>query len=104
MSCSLVYITTPDLACAEGLGAMLVEQRLAACANILPGMRSIYRWQGAIERADEVVLLVKTKTSLLETLTAAVVAAHPYETPCVVSWPLTSGHPDFLKWIADETA
>lgn len=103
MSRSMIYITAPDMAEARRLAFMLVESRLAACANILPGMHSVYRWQGGVESAEEVVLVVKTRTELVPQLTKAVAAAHSYEVPCVVSWPLEQGHPAFLEWIDLET-
>ncbi|WP_316900287.1 divalent-cation tolerance protein CutA [Pseudodesulfovibrio indicus] len=100
---SFVYITCASTGEAEAIGAVLVERRLAACANILPGMRSLYWWRGKVERGEEAVLIVKTRTELVDELTAAVKAVHSYEVPCVVALPLTGGNPDFLKWIRDET-
>lgn len=88
---------------AEKLGALIVENRLAACANILPGMKSVYQWKGKIEHGEEVVLIAKTRTELVPALTNAIVAAHSYEVPCVVSWPIENGHPPFLSWIDSET-
>jgi periplasmic divalent cation tolerance protein len=103
MSETFIYITCPDESEAETLGAMLVEKRLVACVNILPGMRSLYWWQGKVERAEEAVLIAKTREELVPKLTEAVKAAHSYEVPCVVSLPITGGNPDFLSWIRDET-
>lgn len=103
-ACRLIYITTPDTETAERIGAALVERRLAACANILPGVRSIYRWKGEVERAEEVVLLAKTRAELVDRLCEAVVELHPYECPCVVSVRIESGHPPFLRWISEETS
>ncbi|MGE4421366.1 MAG: divalent-cation tolerance protein CutA [Pseudodesulfovibrio sp.] len=104
MSESFVYITCASLEEAGAIGEMLVERRLAACANILPGMRSIYWWRGRMERAEETVLIAKTRDDLVDALTEAVKAAHGYEVPCVVSLPITGGNPDFLAWIRSETA
>ena len=103
MAESFVYITCESMDQAEEIGAALVERRLAACANILPGMRSVYWWQGRIERAEEAVLIAKTRDSLVEELTAAVKAMHAYEVPCVVAIPISGGNPDFLAWIRAET-
>lgn len=103
MSASFVYMTCASLDEAEAIGTMLVKQRLAACANILPGMRSVYWWRGRMERAEETVLVAKTRTDLVEALTEAVKAAHGYEVPCVIALPVTGGNPDFLRWIEDET-
>lgn len=102
MATSLVYITTPNLEEAESIGAMLVERRLAACVNILDGMRSMYWWQGKLEKATETVLIAKTRTDRVTQLTAAVVDVHSYDCPCVVVLPLVDGHPDFLEWIENE--
>lgn len=104
MSAVFVYITAASPEQAEAIGRALVTERLAACANILPGMRSIYQWQGAVETAEETVLIAKTRQSLAEALTARVKALHTYDVPCVVTLPITGGHPDFLRWIEDETA
>ncbi|MDO9081697.1 MAG: divalent-cation tolerance protein CutA [Humidesulfovibrio sp.] len=100
----MVYVTAPSLAEAESLARLAVTRRLAACANILPGMRSLYWWQGKLEQADEVVLLLKTTEALVPALTEAIVAAHSYDCPCVVVLPIEGGHPAFLQWLADETA
>ena len=75
-----VYTTYPSAVEAEKAGQALVGERLAACVNILPGMISVYRWQGAVERADEAVMIVKTRASLAEPVCAAVKAGHPYDT------------------------
>jgi len=104
MPARLVYVTAPSLAEAEALARLAVEQRLAACANILPGMRSLYWWQGKLEQADEVVLLLKTTEALADELTRAIAQAHSYDCPCVVVLPIECGHPAFLDWIAAETA
>ncbi|WFS61051.1 divalent-cation tolerance protein CutA [Pseudodesulfovibrio thermohalotolerans] len=104
MSESFIYITCADEFEAETVGSMLVERRLAACVNILPGMKSIYWWQGKLERGKEVVLIAKTRTELVDTLTEAVKGAHGYEVPCVVAMPISGGNQDFLAWIRSETA
>ncbi|MGE4293125.1 MAG: divalent-cation tolerance protein CutA [Desulfovibrio sp.] len=103
-ACRFVYITAPDMAEAERIGTALVERRLAACVNILPGMRSLYHWQGGLERGEEVVVIAKTRAELVDRLTEAVVELHPYECPCVVSLRIESGHPPFLRWITEETS
>lgn len=88
---------------AERIGRAIVEARLAACANVLPGLCSIYWWQGRIERAAEVALVLKTRAELVEPLVAAVKAAHSYTVPCVVALPIREGNPDYLAWLAAET-
>ena len=104
MAAVIAYITTESVAQAEQIGRALVAERLAACANILPGMRSIYRWKGAVETAEETVLLAKTRDTLAKALTERVRELHSYEVPCIVIWPITGGLPDFLRWIDDETS
>jgi periplasmic divalent cation tolerance protein len=99
----LVYITAPSLEEATAIGRLLVTERLAACANLLPGMRSIYHWQGAVEEADEVVLIAKTRSALVPPLIARVKHAHSYDVPCIVSLPIEDGDPDYLRWLAEET-
>lgn len=98
-----VYVTFPDLAAAESIGAAAVEARLAACVNILPGMRSIYRWQGATEVADEVVAFFKTRADLAERLCAVIAARHPYDTPAIVVLPIVGGSGRYIDWIVAET-
>lgn len=104
MAAFLVYVTAPSLAEAEALGRLAVTERLAACANILPGMRSLYWWRGALESAEETVLLLKTTGELVAPLTEALVRAHSYDCPCVAALPIDGGNPDFLRWIETETA
>lgn len=101
-----LYSTWPDLERAEAAGAALVEARLAACANIIPAIRSIYRWNGAIQRDDEVLMLIKTSSAKAAAARDALVAAHPYDVPCVLhllTAPENSA-PDFLAWVARETS
>jgi len=98
-----VYMTTADEAEAEKIGRVLVETRLAACVNLIPGMRSLYWWKDTIESGSEVVLIAKTRRSLLDDLTAKVRQLHSYEVPCVVALPITGGNPDFLAWLDKET-
>jgi periplasmic divalent cation tolerance protein len=100
----LVYTTYPSLVEAETAGRALVEAGLAACVNILPGMVSIYRWKGAVERADEVVMIVKTRAMLREKVAAAVRERHSYETPAVLFLPTSGGDKDYVGWILAETA
>jgi periplasmic divalent cation tolerance protein len=99
-----VYVTFPDLATAEALGGAVVEQGLAACINILPQMRSIYRWKGGIARDDEVVGIFKTRRGRVDALTAVIQARHPYETPAIVALPIAGGSRPYLDWIIAETS
>lgn len=96
----LVYVTAPDAAVAEQIGRSLVEERLAACANILPGMRSVYRWQGRIESADEAVLILKTLAGSADALLGRLRALHPYQEPCALVLPVSGGLPSYLAWVA----
>lgn len=100
---SLVYVTCGSLDQAREIGRAVVEARLAACANILDGMTSIYRWEGRVEEGDEVVLLLKTRASLVDALTEQVKVLHSFDLPCVVEIPLGGGNADYFAWIAGET-
>ena len=102
MDIRIIYITAGSMEEARRIGGALVEERLAACVNILPGMTSLYRWEGALEEGHEVVLIAKTTAVRVEALTARVVALHSYDCPCVVVLPVQGGNPDFLQWIAGE--
>ena len=98
-----VYTTYPSIVEAEETGRVLVERQLAACVNILPGMISHYRWQGTIERAEEAVMLVKTRASLAEAVRATVRAGHPYETPAILVLPIESVDQTYFAWILEQT-
>ncbi|HEY6258397.1 MAG TPA: divalent-cation tolerance protein CutA [Xanthobacteraceae bacterium] len=100
----LVYTTYPSLVEAERAGRSIVEQRLAACVNILPGMVSHYWWQGALERGEEVVMIIKTRASLRDRVCAAVKDSHSYTTPAVVVLPVEHVDPAYLDWLLAETA
>ncbi len=100
----LVYTTYPSLVEAEAAGRGLVDAGLAACVNILPQMVSIYRWKGAVERADEVVMLVKTRASLAEQVGEALRRGHSYELPAILVLPVSGGDLEYLGWIRAESA
>jgi len=99
----LVYTTWPSIVEAEREGRILVERRLAACVNILPGMISHYRWKGALERAEECVAIFKTRASLAEPLREALKQVHPYDTPSIVVIPAELVDADYYRWILQET-
>lgn len=99
----LVYTTWPSVVEAEAAGRQIVERRLAACVNILPGMISHYWWREKIERAEEVVMIVKTRASLSEAVGAAVKEMHPYETAAIMVLPVENLDPDYHAWIVAET-
>ncbi|PLX37101.1 MAG: divalent-cation tolerance protein CutA [Hyphomicrobiales bacterium] len=100
----LVYSTFPDKETALGVGRSLVADRLCACVNILPQMISVYRWEGEVEEGDEVVMLVKTRSTLADAVVAAIVERHPYDVPAVLVLPTEGGNPAFCDWIFDETS
>ncbi len=100
----LIYSTFPDLETARNAGRGLITAKLAACVNILPGMTSIFRWQGAIEEAQEVVMLIKTRAGLADAVIAAVKGQHPYEVPSLVTIKIEAGFQPYLDWIVSETA
>ena len=101
---SIIYVTAETFDEARAIAAAVVEERLAACANILGAMESVYHWQGKIERADEVALILKTRDDLVEKAIARVKELHSYSVPCAVAFPISSGNPDYLNWLAEETA
>lgn len=97
----LVLVTAPTADKAAELARTLVEEQLAACGNIVPGLRSIYRWEGKLHDEQEVLLILKTKDVLFEALRARVVALHPYEVPEVLRLDITDGHGPYLAWVRD---
>jgi periplasmic divalent cation tolerance protein len=99
----LVYTTFPDRETGEAIGEALVREGLAACVNLLPGMRSIYAWKGAVERADEVIGIVKTRESMGEAVRAAIAGRHPYDTPIVLFLVPAGGDAATLAWLMAET-
>jgi periplasmic divalent cation tolerance protein len=103
MSASVVYVTAADREQALDIGRRLVEERLAACANVLEPMTAVYWWEGRVQQAHEAVLIAKTRTELVDRVVARVRELHSYTCPCVVAWPITGGNADFLKWIRDAT-
>jgi periplasmic divalent cation tolerance protein len=99
----IVWTACPDRHVAETIARHLVDQRLAACATMLPGATSIYRWKSAVETADEVVLMIKTRAAHLAEVEAAVEALHPYEVPEFLAVPVQSGAEPYLAWLAEST-
>ena len=98
-----VYTTHPSVVEAERIGRELVERRLCACVNILPGMVSLYRWQGAVERGEEAVMIIKTRAALCEPVRAAVRQLHSYTTPAILVLPIESVDPGYREWLLAET-
>ena len=99
----IVLTNLPNEAAARTLAERLVMARLAACVNLLPPCTSVYRWQGALESAREVPLLIKTTAERYEALQTAILDAHPYELPEIVAVPVQQAFAPFAKWVADET-
>jgi len=99
-----VYTTYPSIVEAEKAGRALVEQRLAACVNILPGMVSHYWWEGKVDRGEEVVMIIKTRASLAQKVERAVKDMHSYTTPAILVIPLKSVEKTYLGWLMAETA
>jgi periplasmic divalent cation tolerance protein len=99
----LLLCTCPDQETASRIASALVEQRLAACVNILPGVRSVYRWQAAIEWGDEQLLLIKSRATRYGDIEAAIKALHPYELPEVIAVPISAGLPAYLAWIKESS-
>jgi periplasmic divalent cation tolerance protein len=96
---SAVMITTPDIKTAESLATLLVENHLAACVNIIPGLLSIYKWEGKLNKDSECLLIAKTASSNLEELVNAVKANHPYTQPEIIAWEIDGGSPAYLEWV-----
>lgn len=94
-----VYITFDKQAEAEDMGRQLLEQKLAACCNLIPGMQSIYHWQGKIETAQEFIMIAKTKRDRFESLKNFVTQNHSYECPCIMALPITDGNEPYLSWL-----
>ena len=103
MSTLLVLTNLPDRAAAERLADLLVDKRLAACVNILAPCRSVYRWNGAVQRDEEHPMLIKTTAERYPELEKALRAGHPYELPEIVAVPIERGLPAYLEWVASET-
>ncbi|HRO62344.1 divalent-cation tolerance protein CutA [Thermomonas sp.] len=100
MDLLLCLTTCPDAASAERIAKALVDEQLAACVNVLPGLRSTYRWQGAVERADELLLLIKTTRAAWPALQARLLELHPYELPELLAVEPVDGLPAYLQWVA----
>lgn len=97
----VVYLTAPDAEVAGRIGRTLVEEGLAACCNLVPGVRSIYRWEGELHEDAEVLLIVKTRAALVDALAARVVAVHPYTLPEVIALPVIAGLAPYLDWVRE---
>jgi len=100
----VVFVTAPDAGAGARIARALVEERLAACVNLVPGIRSTYRWQGRVQEDDEVLLVIKTVEGRLDALGERVRALHPYDLPEVLALAAAGGSPDYLAWVRTEAA
>jgi periplasmic divalent cation tolerance protein len=103
MSAMLVYVTCRSEEEARAIARVAVGERLAACANILGAIRSLYWWEGSLEEGEEAALILKTRDDLVAPLTARIKETHGYSVPCVAALPIIAGNPDYLAWIESET-
>ncbi len=103
MQNSIFYITAPSMEVSEKIAKHLVEKKLAACVNIIPKLKSFFYWEGEVQSEEEVLVLGKTKTSLIPELEEGVKEVHPFDVPCIISWEIDAGHKPFMEWIAEET-
>ncbi len=99
----LVLVTAPDAQTAASIGRRLLEERLVACVNIVPGLHSLYWWEGALEEADEALMLLKARHGDVEAIAARVQELHPYSVPEVIATSVVAGLKDYLQWVRDET-
>lgn len=99
----IVLCNVPDIALARQIARTLVEQQLAACVNLLPAVASVYRWQGQVEEAEEIPLLIKTSHASYPALQDALCALHPYTLPEIIALPIDTGLPAYLDWVRTET-
>jgi len=99
----VVFITAPSAEVAANLAKTLVTEKLVACVNILPGLRSIYTWEGKVCDEEEVLCVLKTRHELFSALRDRVIALHPYQVPEIIALPLVDGSAPYLAWLRDET-
>ena len=95
----IIFITAKDKAEAQKISTHLVEKRLIACANVIAGIQSLFWWEGKVDRAKEVLLVLKTKRTKFKAIVAAVKKLHSYSVPEVIAFPIVEGNKDYLKWI-----
>lgn len=102
-SYQIIFCTCPDQTTGETIAHFLIEQRLAACVNILPGLTSIYRWQDQIETAVEHLLIIKSTQEQYPAIEQAITSHHPYDVPEIIALPIVQGLPSYLDWLRDNT-
>ena len=101
MSVASVYVVFASAEEAERIGRQVIEDRLAACINILPPIRSIYRWQGTLETADEAAAIFKTTGAQVDALITRIAALHSYDVPCIATWPIEKILASYAAWVED---
>lgn len=99
----VLLCTVPNLEIGRSIARAVVSERLAACVNLVPGLTSIYRWEGAVHEDQEVLLVLKTRPERVERLTSSLIELHPYDVPEVLTFPSNGGHADYLAWLRAET-
>jgi len=99
----VAFVTVGKREEAEKIASALVEEKLAACCNLVPSVRSIYRWKGEVRRDDEVLMVIKTRRSLFEKMRARIKDLHSYTVPEIIALPIVAGHAPYLEWVRDET-
>ena len=104
MSATFIYVTASSYEDAHRIGSAVVAERLAACANLLPGITSMFWWEGRVQEASEVTIILKTRSDLVERLTDRVRELHSYECPCIVALTISGGNGMFIDWIIRETS
>lgn len=100
----VLLCTVPNEEIGRSIAHAVVKERLAACVNVVPGLTSIYRWEGAVQEDREVLLVLKTRPERVERLTQSLIELHPYDVPEVLTFPSTGGHEAYLSWIRGETS
>jgi periplasmic divalent cation tolerance protein len=104
VNAAVIYMTAKDRDEALAVARALVDERLIACANVSAEVTSVYRWQGRLEEEHEAVMIAKTRVELVDRVVERVRALHSYECPCVVSWEISAGNPEYLRWLEAETS
>jgi len=100
----LILITVPDAKSAECISTLLVDKRLAACVNTISGVSSLYRWEGKLNRDDELILMIKTVKENFDKICLTVISIHPYDMPEIIAIPIVSGATQYMEWIKNETS
>lgn len=98
-----IFCTAPDPASAERIASALVDERLAACVNLVPGLTSVFRWEGQVQREPEVLLMIKTQRGRFDAVAARIKALHPYTVPELIALPIDASTPDYLAWLEENT-